>query len=368
MNADGTNVNRLTKNHDADFEPVWAAGSVSPSVQLPTSISLNTITAVATATETKPATPTVPPTIPPTEKIRLAPTLAASKVEDINTPVSPTPTPTLTTTATPTLTASPTLTLTATDTPIASYTPTVSLERIALTPIVSNPDWTPYERDFNGVTMMFVPPGCFDLGGTSHEDEKPIQEMCFTQPFWIDKTEVTQGQFAKFGGKASRPSYFLGVDRPVEQITWMEARDFCANQRGVRLPTEVEWDYAARGPDSLMYPWGNKWNGSKAVLNRDSSIGTANVGSIPEGKSWIGALDLSGNVWEWTSSVHKPYPYKANDGREANNTTSFRATRGGSWLNGDPDQLRSAFRFRINPRTADTIFGFRCARDFDSGS
>ncbi len=146
-----------------------------------------------------------------------------------------------------------------------------------------------------------VPAGCFQMGSEDGEDdEKPVHEVCFEEPFWIDKYEVTNGQFVVFNGQAARESFFSGDDRPREQITWFEAQAFCES-REARLSTEAEWEYAARGPDGLVYPWGNEWDQSRVIgfRFRGSITGTAPVGSIPAGASWVGALDMSGNVWEW---------------------------------------------------------------------
>jgi iron(II)-dependent oxidoreductase len=196
--------------------------------------------------------------------------------------------------------------------------------------------------------MMQVPAGCFMMGSTPDEidalitqfdndfvraiftAEGPQTKICFDTPFWIDKIEVTNAQFNQFKGQAKNQSHWTDDLRPRKQITWFEARDFCA-LRGARLPTESEWEYAARGPDGFTYPWGNDFDEKKAIWKRGSDQGTANVGSIPEGASWVGSLNLSGNVWEWTSSIYKPYPYVAIDGRESNDNANIdRVLRGGS--------------------------------------
>lgn len=124
----------------------------------------------------------------------------------------------------------------------------------------TNADWTPVERDFDGITMVLVPVGCFMMGS----DDLPLEEtgafeICFDEPFWIDKTEVAQADFARLEGVKDHVNEFLGDPHPVENITWYEARDFC-ELRDARLPTEAEWEYAARGPDNLVYPWGNEWD------------------------------------------------------------------------------------------------------------
>jgi len=232
----------------------------------------------------------------------------------------------------------------------------------ALTPMARNADWTPLERDLNGVTMVLVPAGCFDMGSDDGaSDERPVHEICFDEPFWIDKYEVTNAQFADFGGQAGRSSNWKGADLPRERITWFEAVTFC-ELRGARLPTEAEWEYAARGPDNLVYPWGNAWNPDNANWAGTSPDQTFAVGSFSQGASWVGALDMSGNVREWMSSLDEDYPYS--DNHESNSdTSSLRVLRGGSFFNSSSN-LRAATRFRFSPDFVNDSFGFRCARSY----
>lgn len=232
----------------------------------------------------------------------------------------------------------------------------------------TNAEWTPIERDFDSVVMVLVPAGCFEMGAATYSYEQPIHEQCFDHPFWIDKYEVTQAQFRRLGGKQATASSFSGDARPVERITWFEARDFCA-LRDARLPTEAEWEYAARGPDSLIYPWGNTWNANNAVWYSSSAQETADVGSIPAGISWVGALDMSGNVWEWTNSLYESYPYDANDGRERDTGDSIevrRVFRGGAWYYDNSDGLRAPNRNWNAPFDRDDLYGgVRCARSYE---
>ncbi|MCC6612482.1 MAG: SUMF1/EgtB/PvdO family nonheme iron enzyme [Anaerolineae bacterium] len=231
-------------------------------------------------------------------------------------------------------------------------------------PVTRNADWTPIAEDFNGVTMMLVPVGCFTMGNPEGEiDQIPAHEQCFDEPFWIDEVEVTNAQFARFNGRADRSSEWSGDDQPRERITWLEARDFCT-LRGARLPTEREWEYAARGPDSLLFPWGDRWDADKAIWWDNANEQSADVGSIPAGASWVGALDMSGNVWEWVSSIYMPYPYAADDGREQNSNDMevYRGLRGGAWDQIEISSMTSTYR---NDNTLDYETeqdGFRCAR------
>jgi formylglycine-generating enzyme required for sulfatase activity len=190
----------------------------------------------------------------------------------------------------------PSATLTFTTMP--SNQPTLSPEERLQTLVVSNSDWVPIEQDFDSVKLVLVPVGCFMMGSDNgSKDEQPVHEQCFEEPFWIDKYEVTNEQYGsiKCDSSSSNPK------QPRNCVDWFEAKAFCEKQ-GARLPTEQEWEYAARGPDSLVYPWGNDWNDNYAVWDGNSGYITAEVGSRPEGVSWVGAYDMSGNVWEWTSS------------------------------------------------------------------
>lgn len=277
-----------------------------------------------------------------------------------------TKTPTPTSTHTPTFTPTPTLTPTLT--PLEQ-----ALQRARTFAGTQNGDWAGFDHIFeDGVAMVLVPSGCFVMGndpnayywrGSNYVQSVPDGgEQCFGEPFWIDRTEVTQADFVRLGGTKANRNAFNGDNRPVETITWFEAQAFC-ELRGGRLPSEAGWEYAARGVEGWEYPWGNTWEGKNAVWSRSSSQGTADVGSIPAGVSWVGALDMSGNVWEWTLSKDADYPYVANDGREMVDTTNAaRVLRGGSWYDSYSVNLRSATRNGNVPYLRVSRGGFRCVR------
>lgn len=244
----------------------------------------------------------------------------------------------------------------ATATPATTPEPTTEIT--ALTAVTHNSDWAPVVQAFGGIDMVLVPAGCFTMGhDEGRRDERPEHQICFELPYWIDRTEVTNAQYGSAGNQA-------GDNYPRENLLWSEARDFCA-ARGGRLPSEAEWEYAARGPDSLIYPWGNELVDANLVFDRNSPSQTAEVGSKPAGASWVGALDMSGNVYEWVSSIYARYPYDASDGREAtDDTTSPRVYRGG--IQSYIDFGASAtIRFRLASTERNWFVGFRCARSYE---
>ncbi|MFW5692271.1 MAG: SUMF1/EgtB/PvdO family nonheme iron enzyme [Chloroflexota bacterium] len=265
-------------------------------------------------------------------------------------PATPTPRPT-NTPLPPTFTPTPTITPRPTDTPDPL--------QAAFTPVGRNADWTLVEREFDGVTMVLVPAGCFMMGSEDGgNDETPVHEQCFDEPFWIDKYEVTNADYGSIGCER----WSSDPDQPRNCVDWFDASDHC-EARGARLPTEAEWEYAARGPDSLAYPWGSGFVANNVVYGSNSDNQTAPVGSRPGGASWVGALDMSGNVWEWTSSLYQDYPY--GDDHESNSdTSSSRVLRGGSFYVTSYD-LRSADRNWGDPDLVNLLNGFRCARSYE---
>jgi formylglycine-generating enzyme required for sulfatase activity len=297
---------------------------------------------------------------------------------------SKTSTNTPTASSTPSRTNTPTATYPASRTPHPTNTPTpintLTALEAARQPMTSNSQWQRlypdgFVQEFDGIPMVLVPAGCFTMGN----DAKALYSIytterqwvtgvpsggnqCFDTFFWIDQTEVTQADFVRLGGRRSHTSYSKGSERPVDSVNWSEAAAFCEKRDG-RLPTEAEWEYAARGPDELIYPWGNEWNVNNAVWNRTDVQGSANVGENKAGKSWVGAFDMSGNVWEWTANEYQPYPYQANSERNSSNQdVLYRVGRGGAWLNTTPDNLRAAGRLDFEPDNPGNT-GFRCVRN-----
>jgi serine/threonine protein kinase len=221
--------------------------------------------------------------------------------------------------------------------------------------------------DARGVKMRLVPGGPFPMG--SGRDEHTVD----LPPFYIDQYEVTNRLYAECVragacqppqrvNSATHPRYYEAPDfanSPVVWVNWPMAVAYC-QWRGARLPTEAEWEKAARGPEGRQYPWGARIDRRLAnygLLEGD----TLPVGSTPDGQSVYGVHDLAGNVWEWVSSLNRPYPYQAEDGRESPAEIGRRILRGGSWRS-EPEFLRTYFRYEADQMTADLDIGFRCAK------
>ncbi len=201
-------------------------------------------------------------------------------------------------------------------------------------------------EDEFGISQVYVPSGCFLMGTSDSEAEYALtlpapswstarihteqvqHEACLSAGYWIDQYEVTNTAFQAFvdAGGYTTPEFwsedglkwlnrqrvqFLparceandGADYPRACITWYEAEAY-ATWRGGTLPTEAQWEYAARGAESLVYPWGNEWDALRANVSNSSD--TKAVGRYEDGVSWVGAYDLSGNVMEWVSDWVRP--------------------------------------------------------------
>jgi formylglycine-generating enzyme required for sulfatase activity len=214
-------------------------------------------------------------------------------------------------------------------------------------------------------------------GGTreSYRAESP-QHRVGLPAFAIAATPVTIALYAAFaaatGVRAPRGEAHL----PVVDVSWHEAAALCAwiNATGrvperampsrglatIRLPTEAEWERAARGEDGRTFPWGEGFDPDLANTREGERATSSPVGAYPRGASPCGALDMAGNIWEWTSSLDQRYPYAADDGREHPQAAGRRILRGGCYAN-PHGFARCACRFRLPPDTRNNFIGFRLA-------
>ncbi|MCP4289103.1 MAG: formylglycine-generating enzyme family protein, partial [Gammaproteobacteria bacterium] len=162
-------------------------------------------------------------------------------------------------------------------------------------------------------------------------------------------------QLAVNGKQVAANSQRLVLDRPEINV----AELLTGGGRQVRLPTEAEWEWAAGGPDHRRYPWGKTFDAEKANTLEGRVLTTSPVGAYPGGAARCGALDMSGNVWEWTHTIYKAYPYRADDGREETERTDVRrALRGGGWFT-DGRFARVSYRYHSQPDYFFSFFSFR---------
>jgi formylglycine-generating enzyme required for sulfatase activity len=216
---------------------------------------------------------------------------------------------------------------------------------------------------------VHVPAGEFQMGSdTSNENESPLHTVNLAD-FWMMRTEVTNRQYTPCvkAGACTKPADEehwrnpVYADHPVTSVTWNQAQEFAA-WAGGRLPTEAEWEKACRGTDGRTFPWGNELPTAEIANFGYSVTNTVPVGTYPDGASPYGALDMGGNVWEWTNSLLADYPYQANDGREDIDTDGRRVARGGSFYY-THYQLTCTFRSPLAIRTANPQNGFRLVFD-----
>jgi formylglycine-generating enzyme required for sulfatase activity len=259
-------------------------------------------------------------------------------------------------------------------------------------------------------TFIAIPAGAFLMGtperalsvlakaygGTreSYREEAPEHSVDLPA-FAIARTPVTNALYAAYAAAAGarapitwrggQPPEFL-LDHPVVDVSWDEANAFCAwlnarmkneelrienelarqsvsilsSQPSIRLPTEAEWERAARGVDGRTFPWGDEWDSARANTRDGGSGGTTPVGAYPAGASPAGCLDMAGNVWEWTASLDALYPYARGDGREEPRAPGRRILRGGCYAN-PHGFARCACRFRLLPNVRNPFLGFRLA-------
>lgn len=204
------------------------------------------------------------------------------------------------------------------------------------------------------------------------EDNEHPQHQVYLDAFWIDQTEVTNVQYAKCvnNGKCPEPWDYSSFTResyydnseysnyPVIWVSWNRANAYC-KWAGRDLPTEAQWEMAARGTDGRTYPWGNQ-EPTDALANYGEIQGdTTAVGSYSEGASPYGALDMAGNVWEWVADSYGPYSAGNVRNPKGPDTDSFHVLRGGSWKY-ISSNIRSTYRDGSYPTNMSGDVGFRC--------
>jgi serine/threonine-protein kinase len=212
--------------------------------------------------------------------------------------------------------------------------------------------------------MVYVAGGSFQMGRNIGDRFESPMHTTTIEPFFIDRTEVTNEDYQKFV-KATQhraPTHWSdgnsppGEERfPVVNVSWWDATTY-AKWAGKRLPTESEWEYAARGTDGRIYPWGNNWNNDFANAGRGVQGRVVQVGNYPSGASPFGVLDMCGNVWEWTSGNLFSYADKAKE------IAPGKVIRGGAF-DVPSERATSTYRGVIPPERMYDKTGFRCARN-----
>jgi formylglycine-generating enzyme required for sulfatase activity len=255
---------------------------------------------------------------------------------------------------------------------------------------VDDPDAQPLDaelgdnlvRSADNMTMVYVPEGSFPMGNErGFSSERPVHDVS-QGAFWIDGTEVTNEQYALCvkDGSCKQSEYadeadYNGDNYPVVGVSWFDAEAYCV-WADARLPTEAEWEYAASGPEGLAHPWGDVFDeegganfcdtNCTATSLRDERFDdgykfTAPVGNYPEGVSWAGALDMSGNVSEWVQDWYDE-AYYANSpalNPQGPDSGESKVLRGGSFSDSAAD-LRAVTRAFANPDEQRDNAGFRC--------
>jgi formylglycine-generating enzyme required for sulfatase activity len=243
-----------------------------------------------------------------------------------------------------------------------------------------------WEADYgDGIIMVYIPEGKFTMGSNDCKDEKPIHTV-YLDGYWMGKYEVTFDQYDKYCEEAKKDKpddegWGRGK-RPVINVSWDDAAAYCkwlSDKKGLKfkLPTEAQWEKAARGTPSLKYPWGDhepnyngKWYANYAAHDSWKKKGedgfefTAPVGSYPNGSSPYGLLDMAGNVWEWCRDWYGSDYYGKSQGRNPSGPESatFRVLRGGSW-DIYARYLRCAGRGGVRPSLRVINLGFRLCQE-----
>jgi formylglycine-generating enzyme required for sulfatase activity len=253
------------------------------------------------------------------------------------------------------------------------------------------PAGTTITREIDGMVMVYVPGGAFQMGSTWDEIEEafyrceealgsgecdwswyedeysPPEHSVAVDGFWIDRTEVSNEQYILCveDGDCDESAYvnnstYNSPYYPVVGVSWNDADHYCT-WAGGRLPTEAEWEYAARGEEHLIYPWGNNDPACDLAQFYGCSGRPNHVERLPYGASWVGALNMAGNVWEWVADWYgrNYYRISPSDNPTGPESGTHRVLRGGSWGSIEP-HIRTAYRFSLVPTYRSINRGFRC--------
>ena len=238
-------------------------------------------------------------------------------------------------------------------------------------------------REIDGMQMILIPGATFQLSQKGKWGKGTHQVTL--DRYWIDQTEITNKHYrqcVEAGVCAPPTSCSWGeptyndpayTDHPVICVTWQMANAYC-QWAGGRLPSEAEWDFAARGSQRSNYAWGDIFDAARCNYcdvncpnsdKRDQSADdgfalTAPTGSFPDGASWCGVLDMNGNVWEWVYDWYAPYASGALENPTGPNSGDERVIRGGSWYD-TAEFLRADHRHPYDPNDYNHLIGFRCA-------
>jgi formylglycine-generating enzyme required for sulfatase activity len=233
----------------------------------------------------------------------------------------------------------------------------------------------------DGKEMVFIPGGVFSMGGNDGDTRYQPDHSVEVADFYLDRWPVTNVEYKKFIDDTGYrlPYYDVSwcdtkaynwdpeqrlypedkADHPVVLVTWEDAMAYAA-WAGKRLPTEAEWERAARGLAGRRYPWGNEFSAGLCNCVETGLGQTSSVGQFsPAGDTPEGLVDMVGNVWEWTNSLFRPYPYNPADGRESREAAGFRVLRGASWRN-DATVTHNLVRLDGDFKFFNNV-GFRCA-------
>ena len=208
----------------------------------------------------------------------------------------------------------------------------------------------------DGLTYVWIPPGRFTMGcspgdGECDADEKPAHRVTITKGFWIGQTEVTQEAFQRAMG--SNPSHFQGTSLPVDTVSWNEAQRYC-EAVGMRLPTEAEWEYAARAGST-----GARYGDGAIAWHAGNSGGQTHEVAQKQPNTW-GLYDMLGNVWEWVADWYADYAAGSQSNPHGPASGTYRALRGGSWVDA-PWRARASNRGTFVLENRGGGVGGRCA-------